>query len=701
METSKFPDAEEPEGALGDYFRILFKYGWLVLFLVVVFVAGAAVYTFGMEPVYEARATLEIQPPRNAISVEELMKLDPFQREYFQTMVQRIMMREVLEPVYEGHRKKGQSFDRFQSELEVEPEKGTDLVQVVLEGTDPERITSVVNEVAKSFLASVASDQAQSSKSTRKVLDVQASDLLQKIEESRNKVDAYLAQHGLLSSLENESQILRTQLEEITKRVEETRIHLAEATANHEEVGRVKAAGGDLSTLPFVAEDQSFRDLEKSLLGIEQDLADMGESLGTVHPDYVALSRKAKEVQRQRDDRIRKLVEQAEHEYAVCQTAFDQLDKSRQDLEGRLREVDRERFEHDRLQRDLERYQSEYDRYLRTSGQLDPMSEIAGSSVKIRELAEKPKKPIRPRKVLNLSLAGLAGLLFGVLLAFLLDYLDDSMKTSEDVHRRTGLPVIGLVPDMGDAREKLGSIDLVSLTNPESSVSEAYRALRTSLTYARAGEPIQAVLLTSAGPGEGKTTSAANLAVTLAHAGYRTLLVDGDMRHPRLHEVFSRENDRGLSSILARGEPLDGPIRETDVPGLFLLTTGPSPPNPSELLGSHAMRSFLAEARQHFDRIVFDSPPTGPVTDACVLAPLMDAVIQIVRAGTTSHRVVRKGRDQLIAVGGSHLGVLLNGSRTSRGKYNGYDYAYYRYGQGSRHEKGRRGGSESRASGQP
>jgi capsular exopolysaccharide synthesis family protein len=243
---------------------------------------------------------------------------------------------------------------------------------------------------------------------------------------------------------------------------------------------------------------------------------------------------------------------------------------------------------------------------------------------------------------------------------------------------------------------------LIVHRDPRSTTAEAYRATRTSLNYASATEPLRLFMITSASPGEGKTTNAVNLAISFAQSGARTLLVDADMRRPRIHRIMDVQNPYGLSSYLARSMPLEDVVEESAVPNLFVLPTGPLPPNPSEMLGSEAMKKFLAEVREQFDRIVIDTPPTAAVTDACVLAPLADGLLQVVLAGATSRRLVNRGKRQLLQVRGNHLGLILNGVKTRRHGYDYYysGYYYYRY-YGDKKKSKKRHGSGNSAEEQP
>jgi len=276
----------------------------------------------------------------------------------------------------------------------------------------------------------------------------------------------------------------------------------------------------------------------------------------------------------------------------------------------------------------------------------------------------------------KLTIGLLVGLFLGVLAAFLLEYLDQTIKTAADVERALELPVLGLIP-MGAARGggRRGALPLISLASPEDPTSEAYRALRTSVTFVNAEErALRLICVTSPGPGEGKSTTAANLAITLAQQGAHTLLVDADLRRPLVHRAFNLVQEPGLTDILVGTAMLREAVRPNVVPNLDVLPAGALPPNPSELLGSAAMHRLLDDLRAEYDTVIFDSPPALAVTDATVLGASSDAVILVLRAGETEEHAAQQAVEQLRRVHARVAGAVLNGVAMNGDKY----YYYYK-----------------------
>ena len=290
-----------------------------------------------------------------------------------------------------------------------------------------------------------------------------------------------------------------------------------------------------------------------------------------------------------------------------------------------------------------------------------------------------PTSPIKPRPKRNAVIAVAVGLVFGVGVAFLFEYLDDSIKDRDDLDRAAaGVPNVGAIPLVSGWKAG-GSPEVVSISKPTSPAAEAYRGLRTSVRFLGLDHPVRSLQLTSPAAGEGKTTTLANLGVALARTGQSVCLVCCDLRRPRIHEFFGLSNELGLTSVLLGERPLVDSLKE--VPGedrLAVLASGPLPPDPSELLSSPRMGPLIDNLKEHFDVLLFDSPPLLPVTDAAVLAPRMDATLLVVTAGVTTRREVRRAVELLRQVNAPLVGTVLNSVSEQVGySYGRGNYAYY------------------------
>jgi non-specific protein-tyrosine kinase len=304
------------------------------------------------------------------------------------------------------------------------------------------------------------------------------------------------------------------------------------------------------------------------------------------------------------------------------------------------------------------------------------------NSVNIIESAALPITPVGPNKGATILLAAAIGLLLAAGAAYLLEYLDDTLKNPDDVQKALGQTTLGAVPRMADGATA-GS-ELAILSNSQSIATEAYRVLRTNLQFAAIDRPLRTLMVTSPAPGEGKSRTVANLAAALAQAGKRVILIDADLHKPRLHRLFGLRNNIGLTTALLEARPaLDGLIQDSAVPNLSVLTSGPLPPNPAELLGSARARELFAQLLERADMLLLDSPPTVALADAAILSTQADGVLLVLDAGRTRREVARRALEALNRVNARVLGTVINRMPLKGDGYYYYYYSYENYGTGS------------------
>ncbi len=305
---------------------------------------------------------------------------------------------------------------------------------------------------------------------------------------------------------------------------------------------------------------------------------------------------------------------------------------------------------------------------------LQSNASVAQSSAEIVQRAEVPTSPVSPNKIRNGILALFAGLALGVGLAFLRERLDDRIKTRHEMERRLGAPVLAAVPRLGSWRRG-DSARLVMRTEPKSPVSEAYRTLGTNIQYLASQQPLKVIMVTSSLGGDGKTTTAANLAVALAQAGKRVILVSADLRRPRIHQFFGLANDVGLSNALSATISAAKLTREAGIPTLRLINAGPVPDDPAALLGSQQTGEFIDGLRQVSDFVIIDTPPVLAVADASILAPLVDGAVLVMDAEQSSRSALGQARDQLENAGANIIGAVYSNFEPGPSAY----YPYYNY----------------------
>ena len=305
---------------------------------------------------------------------------------------------------------------------------------------------------------------------------------------------------------------------------------------------------------------------------------------------------------------------------------------------------------------------------------------LKANNISIEDPAEVAVVPVRPKKLLNTLIAIVIGLFGGIAIAFFLEYLDDTVRSIEDLEKLSGWPYLGGIPTIDTTKKTEEREKYLLLTDRESRdpAAEAYRTIRTSIFFSSTEEhPLKSVLITSPGPQEGKTTVACNLGIAIAQNQKRVLLVDADMRKPRLHEVFKTKKKKGLSEFLCGQTQFEDVLEKTDIEGISFVNSGAHPPNPSELLSSHKMTDFITAAKKNFDLVIFDTPPIAVVTDAVILSQAIDGVIMTIESGKTSKRLLQRIYRILSEAKSRVIGTILNKIVITSGNYYYYNTYYY------------------------
>jgi capsular exopolysaccharide synthesis family protein len=346
--------------------------------------------------------------------------------------------------------------------------------------------------------------------------------------------------------------------------------------------------------------------------------------------------------------------------------------------------------ERDRLEANQAQYQQTYAYLLQSYEQVRLTEAQSTSNIVQVEPATIPERPIRPRIFVNTMLACVVGFMLTVGLVFLIDALDDTLKKPEEIANQLGLPILGVIE-----RHEVEEGSPITATLPRTPVSEAFRSLRTNIQFASVDKPIHTLLVTSPSPAEGKSTIAVNLGVVLAHSGRKVIVVDGDLRRPRVHKVLGITNKTGLSDLFVQDSiHLSGIIQETSIENLFALTTGELPPNPSELLGTEKLELILEKIKEEFDSVIVDSPPVMAVTDSAILSPKVDGVLLVVKPGVTQMAVAKQCVELLQRGGAKLLGVVLNEVNLQGSRYyyyKGYYYASRNYYDDENHQRKTKG----------
>jgi polysaccharide biosynthesis transport protein len=432
------------------------------------------------------------------------------------------------------------------------------------------------------------------------------------------------------------------------------------------------------------------KEIKKMEVGLYNRMSELSKKYGRNHPQMVAIESELADLKKRKAVEARRVVNSLKNEYKLALAREESLKNALAKQKTESLKLNKKAVQFGVLQRETESSKHMFDLLIKRFKETSLTEEMKTGNIRIIDKAEIPRSPVKPKKKRNLLLALIVGLSLGVGLAFFLEYLDNTIKLPEEIKEVLKIPYLGPVPAFSpDENQPSVSVDLVTIHSPKSTASEAYRGIRTGILFSSADTTPQVIMVTSAGPKEGKTVSSANLAVCMANAGSRTIIVDGDMRRPRIHKVFDMDRTIGLSSILVgTGSPEDA-IVASGIQGLDILPVGPLPPNPSEIIGSKKMEQFLNDLRKKYERIIIDSPPISAVTDAVALAQMVDTTLLVIRAGQTPRQLIQNGLEQLSAVNANVLGAILNAVSVGRDSYYYYQYYYYYYGEDGDRKKRR------------
>jgi succinoglycan biosynthesis transport protein ExoP len=735
MIASQFPAAPTPTEAEPAFspalvLRAVRKHWPIVLLLFVASVVCASVYTSNQVKIYEAAATVQLDPqpltPLGQKGSESGTDSYWSNQEYFATQYQVITSRRVAELVA---KKLGLTMDSafltnqvgtaassarvsledaaetLRARLKVEPIQDSRLARVKYTDADPARAQRILSAVVDSYVEQNLDTSMDATNKTVEWLDTQLTRLKTDLESQEMNLHDFKLKYNLLSvSYDDQSNMVRAEIQQLNSNLTELKAKKEAVTARLTVLKDIDPQDpGEIPATELVA-NTNLNELRNAYVSAKRDAAMLkAGGKGDNHPEMQRVIAQVESARTAVAQELQNIKNGAQMELANVNHQVGGLSSLYEAARQEALQLNLKELEYSRLQRSKENTEKLFGMVLERSTESGLAKMAPFNNVRVLDRPLKPVAPVFPKTSTNLAVGIAMGLLLGFAGAAAREMADRTVRNSEDIERELGLAVLGSLPDVTRegsalnlgyyygrrrARKKQdesaepgataeASPELLVHTHPKSVVAEAARAIRTNLMFMSPDNPYRCLLVTSAGPAEGKTTVAASMAIAIAQTGQRVCLVDCDLRKPRVHTVFNERNDRGVTTALLEPGQLPSLVVETQVPNLWILRAGPTPPNPADLMHSEAFGRVLQELRAEFDRVVIDSPPIGLVTDGVILSTRVDATVLVVRALATRRDAAKRAMRSLRDVGANCAGFVLNAVASSeRYYYSGY-YAPY------------------------
>ncbi len=730
--TAITPGQNEKEIHLRDYWKVIRKRRWTILAFFLIVVVTTAIITFTTKPVYRATTTIKINKENpQIVDFKEIFAVNTTAMDYYQTEYKILESRSLakrvidtlklsedpeflpepptpfqkwkseawasvsgifvatketaaevpgenvkpIERVVEGT-KDTKLVNSFLGRLKIEPIRNSRLVKIHFDSKYPELSAKVTNTLASTYIQQSLESRVHTSEQAKEWLDRQLDLLKAKVEKADEALQAFGSKNDIVS-LEEKENVTMQRLTELNEALTKAESERMAKEALHKQV-----RDRDSDSHPAVLENKLIQDLKQNLVQLESQYTKLSETYKPEFPEMVRIKSQMETLHRRMETEIGKIIGGIKSEYESLLRREALLRQAFNEQKAKAMEMKQKSIQYNILKREADTNKELHKGLLQRMKEVGVSAGITASNIQVVDQSEVPIRPYKPDKRKNLALAMVVGLFLGLGLAFFFEYLDNTVKTPQDLEQVVRLPSFGMVPEISYERRKRmehGShspVELITYSHPKSMLSESYRNIRTSILLSFSEKPPKRVVITSPNPSEGKTTTAINTAIALAQTGAKVIIIDCDMRNPRIHRVFEDENGVGLSSFLSGNAPLDGVILKSEIPNFYHIPAGPIPPNPSELIGSNRFKEMLDHLSQTFDHIIIDSPPVLGFADSIILSKCVEGVLLVVLAGKTPRETLSHAKELLHQVNAKILGVVINRVDIQRSDYG---YYYYRY----------------------
>ncbi len=696
------------------YLRIFLRRKWLILLIFAVCTGVASLYATRQPKVFSSQISLIIDPKEPRFLDAQIQDVNTeagsfywANKEYLETQYRIIQSRSVSQRVVEklglatdpeflgltkvtDEKRRQEIMAKIdvvaivQAKIRVEPVKESRVSLIKIEDSDPTRAALLANEVAQAYIDEVLSQKLKLTENASKWLDERRDSLSDSARASELALYNYRKGADMLAaSIDDRASMVSQKLQETSKALTEVQLKIAGYKARVTAIRGVQATQGAedrlwAEALPAARENLVLGKYKDCVIVLRVECTDLGTRYLEGHPKLLECREKLATAEKEFARELSNLVLATEAELKEAQEKEKNLKALFDQARLEAFEVEKKKLELDQLRSEADSNKRQYDVVFKRLKDIELSGMLRTSNVRVLDAARPVMAPIRPNVPQGVLMGVISGLVLGLGLALLLELLDSSVVSQADVEERLGLTFLGFLPSIPEGEK--GSRDLHIHREPKSLIAECTRAIRTNLLFMSPDRPFKRLLVTSSGPQEGKSTTAINLGIAMAQSGNRVLLIDTDMRRPRLHKAFGVSNEKGVSSVVVGEGRIEDAIKSTEIPGLFVMPCGPIPPNPAELLHTQAFGDLLNKLGERFDRVVLDTPPVGAVADAVVLSTQVDGVVVVLKAGQTNRDLAKRTVRALRDVKANIYGAVLNDVNLESSKYGDYYYGYnYRY----------------------
>lgn len=705
-----------------DYWRSIVKRKTAILGFAAAVALVAAAVVLSITPIYRATTAILIETGRaNVVAIDDVYSGVSQSREYIQTQLEIIKSRQVAvrtitalelwdhsefnprqtEPgvlsnlqsllgLSEARRYDDWTqeqliaavYPKFESRRSIELVRLSQLVKVNFESADPNLAARVANELARQYIESDLNARYEMTRQASNWLQERLADLKTSLTDSERRLQDYRERTGILDTKGIAQSGAGQQISDINQRLIEARIRLAETETAYRQISRAPQ-GADFSDIPAVLRNPSVSEAKRVQADAERAFNEVKQRYGFEHPRYLAAQSEMQSAGANLKRQVDNVVASLTREFEVAQGTIRALESTLGQTRSNVQNLNRQEFELGVLERDAQANREMLSLFINRAKETSAASDLQTTVARVVDAAVAPERPVKPKKTQIVLIALVLALFMGALVSLLLEQLDRTLKTTDDVERKLGVPLLTTLPLLNATDGARAQSSHLLIDQPNCVFAEAVRTARSGVLLSAIDEPHRVILVTSTLPGEGKSTFAVNLAV--AHAKtQRTLLIDADMRRPSLAKSFDLPlSGAGLSELVAGTVPSNQCLLKLKGTELTVLPSGKLPPNPLELLSSDRFTQALDKLKAHFDIIIIDSPPIELVSDALMISVHASGVIYVAKAFETPTAMIKKGLERLRRANGPLIGVVLNQFDFLQAhKYHGDQSGYGQYGYG-------------------